>query len=241
MIDHPEFITPVPLDESPSIAKLAEALSKAQGAMESAAKGSVNPHFNSRYADLASIWDACRGPLSANGLAVVQRIRTSVDGIHLTTMLIHSSGEWLRDTSVWPVLQKTPPGYGSAITYAKRYTLAALVGVAADVDDDGNAASVRPTEQSRQRTKSGQTAAAVFPAAQAPADGVGRTMKARRASVWSRAKGMGQDEAAFRVWSASVLGKNVPTTEWTEEDVARLEVAQQQPPDDGQRFPDGGA
>ena len=131
-------------DESPTIGALAAALAKAQGAMKSAAKDSVNPHFKSKYADLASVWDACREPLSSNGLAVVQRVSSSPAGVVLTTMLLHSSGEWIRDRATFPVVQQTAQAYGSAITYARRYALAAMVGVAPDEDDDGNSAVASP-------------------------------------------------------------------------------------------------
>lgn len=130
-------------DESQSIAALAAALAKAQGQMKAAAKSSLNPHFKSKYANLAAIWEAAREALSSNGLAVMQRVSSVPDGVLITTQLVHSSGEWVRDRCVWPVAQKTPQGMGSAITYGKRYALAALVGVAADEDDDGNAASAK--------------------------------------------------------------------------------------------------
>jgi hypothetical protein len=133
--------TGVEADESPSIAALAAALAKAQGQLKAASKSSINPHFKSKYADLAAIWDVAREPLSSNGLAVLQRVSSSLDGVLITTQLVHSSGEWIKDRCVWPVAQRTPQGMGSAITYGKRYALAALVGIAADEDDDGNAAS----------------------------------------------------------------------------------------------------
>lgn len=132
---------PTTHDESPTLGALAAALAKAQTAMKSASKDSLNPHFGSKYADLASIWDACRGPLGANGLAVLQRVRSDARSVTVTTMLVHSSGEYVRDALTLPVAQPTPQGFGSAITYGRRYGLAALVGVASDVDDDGNAAS----------------------------------------------------------------------------------------------------
>jgi hypothetical protein len=129
--------------QSESIAALAAALAKAQGAMGHAAKAATNPHFKSNYADLASVWDACRAPLAANGLAVSQSVSNTVDGVCITTTLMHASGEWTRDRLVIPVAQKTAQAYGSAITYGRRYTLAALVGVAAD-DDDGTEATTPP-------------------------------------------------------------------------------------------------
>lgn len=128
-------------DRSMSIAALAAALAKAQGEMTGAKKDALNPHFKSRYADLASVWDACREALSKNGLSVVQRIFSDPTGVGVRTMLMHSSGEWMQDELVVPVQQRTAQGMGSAITYARRYALQAMVGVAAE-DDDGNDASV---------------------------------------------------------------------------------------------------
>ena len=140
------------MERSPEIGKLAEALAKAQGEMENAAKDKDNPFFKSTYADLASIWGACRGPLSKHGLAVVQPpCLIGTDGkTYLTTLLMHSSGEFI--SSIVPVepVKRDPQGWGSAITYMRRFCLAAMVGVAPaekpteddiDDDDDGNAAS----------------------------------------------------------------------------------------------------
>lgn len=151
--------------ESDSLAKIAEALSKAQGQMKPAAKDSVNPHFKSTYADLAACWAAIREPLAANGLAVTQRLSTDANGVKVETMLLHTSGEFLRDDFWLPVSQKTPQGYASAITYARRYSLAAIVGLSADTpDDDGNAASISPNGFAV-----AQYAPPAAPAAKAPA------------------------------------------------------------------------
>lgn len=129
------------LETSESIAKLAASLAKAQGSMRAALKDSVNPHFRSRYADLAGVWDACREPLASNGLAVVQTPgEISERSITLTTLLCHESGEWMRSAFTIPVSKADAQGVGSAVTYARRYALAAMVGIVQD-DDDGNAAS----------------------------------------------------------------------------------------------------
>lgn len=129
------------LKASDSIAKLAGSLAKAQGAMRAALKDSVNPHFRSRYADLAGVWDACREPLATNGLAVIQTPGEIGDKtIELTTILAHESGEWIQSTFTIPVSKPDAQGVGSAVTYARRYALAAMVGIVQD-DDDGNAAT----------------------------------------------------------------------------------------------------
>jgi hypothetical protein len=121
------------------------ALAKAQAVMTTAAKDALNPHFKSRYADLASVWEAWRAAGPPQGLAVVQTLLDAPAGmLRLETVLLHASGEERRSTLTFPVTQSTPQAYGSALTYARRYALSALVGIVADEDDDGNAASGRP-------------------------------------------------------------------------------------------------
>jgi hypothetical protein len=139
-------------DRSESIAALAAALSKAQGEMEAAAKANVNPHFKSRYADLASVWEACRAPLSKHGLAVLQPVSADGARVTVTTILAHSSGEWISESLTMTAAQNSPQGVGSTITYGRRYGLSSMVGIAPD-DDDGNAASGRgvATHQSAPR------------------------------------------------------------------------------------------
>lgn len=132
------------MSETTTGSALARALARAQGAMRAAEKDRVNPHFRSSYATLASVWEACREPLAANGLAVVQLVTAADKGsVTVETRLLHEGGESLSSTLAMPVTQPTAQGVGSAITYARRYALAALVGVAPDDDDDGNEASRR--------------------------------------------------------------------------------------------------
>jgi len=127
---------------SDSINEITAALSKAQGELVGAVKDSKNPFFKSNYADLSSVWDSCRAQLSKNGLAVTQLLQESEKGLSLVTLLSHSSGQWMK--SVYPVkpVKDDPQGIGSAITYARRYALSAMVGVA-QVDDDGEASMGR--------------------------------------------------------------------------------------------------
>ena len=129
--------------QSGSIANLAKALSTVQGKLTYAKKDSKNPFFKSNYADLESVWDACRDLLSANGLAVSQFPGTYSDldkSMSLTTILTHNSGEWISQKMSVPVTKPDAQGAGSALTYMRRYALAAVVGVV-QADDDGNAAS----------------------------------------------------------------------------------------------------
>ncbi len=127
--------------QSEQINELATALSKAQGEIIPAVKDNINPHFKSKYADLSSVWNACRGPLSKHGLSIIQTMNEENGKLYLCTTLAHSSGQWIK--SSLPILNEkaNAQGLGSAITYMRRYSLSAMVGVAPDDDDDGNAAS----------------------------------------------------------------------------------------------------
>lgn len=136
-------------EQSESINELATALALAQGKITGALKDSANPFFKSKYADLASVWDACRGPLSDNGLAVIQTTDIDGEGVTVVTTLAHKSGQWVRGKLRLMPKEATPQGIGSAITYGRRYALAAVVGVA-QVDDDGNAASGKSTPEQRE-------------------------------------------------------------------------------------------
>ena len=130
------------MNKSESIAALAAALATAQGAMKGAVKDSANPFFKSKYADLASVVEAIRSAFSANGLSYIQTVQPSDrDEVRVETMILHSSGEWIScGVLALPVSKVDAQGYGSALTYARRYSLSAAVGVAPE-DDDGNAAT----------------------------------------------------------------------------------------------------
>lgn len=134
------------MPQSDSIKELATALSKVQGELTYAKKDSANPFFKSRYADLESVWDACRDLLARNGLSIIQMPGNYFEGrMWLITRLCHSSGEWIEQEMSVPVQKPDAQGAGSALTYMRRYALAAFVGVV-QADDDGNAAVVtKPT------------------------------------------------------------------------------------------------
>lgn len=127
-------------NSSQSIGKLIEALSKAQGVMEEAKKDSKNPYFKSAYADLGSMWNACRKPLAENGLAIVQTVEQMEGKPCLVTLLGHTSGEWIKSVLPLPLAKMDPQAIGSAITYCRRYALGAIVGISATEDDDGEKA-----------------------------------------------------------------------------------------------------
>ena len=128
--------------KSDSIKEIATSLAKAQGQMKGAIKDSANPFFKSKYADLASVVEAIRTAFSENGLSYIQTVEPSdKDEVRVKTVLLHSSGEWL-DCGILalPVTKADAQGFGSALTYARRYSLSAACGVAPE-DDDGNAAA----------------------------------------------------------------------------------------------------
>lgn len=128
---------------SDQIDQLAAALSAAQAEIEDAERSRQNPAFRSQYSTLGDIWDACRPALVKHGLAVAQGAEPSDPGtISLTTTLLHKSGQFISHTQNFRLVKDDPQGFGSASTYARRYGLAAMVGVCPD-DDDGNAASGR--------------------------------------------------------------------------------------------------
>jgi hypothetical protein len=127
--------------KSDSIAKLTEALSKTQSMIRGARKDNTNPHYKSLYADLESVWDACREHLALNSLAILQLVDVSSDRPFLRTILSHVSGEWVSSDIPLMTNKQDMQALGSAITYARRYGLSALVGVCPS-DDDGNAAVV---------------------------------------------------------------------------------------------------
>lgn len=138
------------MNKSESIGNLAKALSNVQKQLKPAIKDSQNPFFKSSYADLNSVWDACRDLLGANNLAVTQLNQVTDLGVIIETVLMHESGEWISGEMLLPTSKHDAQGVGSAITYGRRYGLAAIIGIVSDVDDDGNAAS-QPKQQAYAR------------------------------------------------------------------------------------------
>lgn len=129
------------MNSSPTISSLAAALAKAQPLIEGASKDKTNPHFKSKYADLASVAEAIAGPIAANGLSYVQTSHDRDHAAAIETLILHTSGEWLGCGVVAvPVSKGDAQGFGSALTYARRYSLSAAFGVVPE-DDDGNAAA----------------------------------------------------------------------------------------------------
>jgi hypothetical protein len=138
-------ITKEKIMETPIGNKIAAAFVKAQKAFGPALKTSTNPHFRSKYADLSNCIEAVIGALNNNGIGLMQRTYESKDGVMVETVFVHESGEVMECGLLHvPAGKQDPQGYGSALTYARRYSLLAATGLAPE-DDDGNSAS-RKTE-----------------------------------------------------------------------------------------------
>ncbi len=173
------------LTHSEQINEVASALAKAQGAMAPAMKDANNPFFHSKYADLASVWDACRKPLTSNGLSIVQSPSAEGTTVKLDTILLHTSGQWMCGTASAVAKDDGPQAIGSAITYLRRYALQSFAGVAPE-DDDAEAGEGRTT---------GTQASAVprkpiqQPARTTSADGGLRVTNAKVAKEGKSAKG----------------------------------------------------
>ena len=130
---------------SDSIDAISAALAKVQGEVVNPVFNKINPHFKSSYADLASVLNAVRPALSKHGIAIMQMTNLEDAGVVLYTRLTHSSGQWIE--SVYPVTTSSKhQEIASSLTYAKRLSLSAIVGVAGEDDDDGNAANVVPAK-----------------------------------------------------------------------------------------------
>ncbi|MGQ9573266.1 MAG: ERF family protein [Dehalococcoidia bacterium] len=145
---------------SGSLNKLAAALARAQAEIEPARTdgiGSIEDGVDDRvyhYATLTSVWESVRTALTRNGLSVVQTCEPGEVGeLRLVTTLLYQSGQWISGTMVVPLPARTPQGYGSALTYARRYGLAAMIGLSVDRDDDGTAASQAPLPRPGVRAK----------------------------------------------------------------------------------------
>ena len=128
---------------SPEIDKLAAALAKAQSEIRGAKKSSTNPFFKSDYADLDTVIKSCFPQLTKNGLSVIQGNDTCDKGsFYVTTMLLHESGQWVKSKLKMPIGgKKDAQAVGATITYARRFSLSAMVGIA-QTDDDGNSIQI---------------------------------------------------------------------------------------------------
>lgn len=152
------------MQKSDSIKELATALAKAQGQLENASKSSTNPHFKSKYADLAEVINTVRPVFAEHGLSVMQCPSFEAGVVSVETVVMHSSGEWMASTVSAPVSKQDAQGVGSAITYCRRYSLAAVAGIAQE-DDDANSAvgraPAKPASKQKQSLNGERFAAAL--------------------------------------------------------------------------------
>ena len=136
-----------PFDAIESRPKIAAAFVKAQTQFAPALKTATNPHLRSKYVDLAGCVEAVMDALNEQGIGLIQRTHESEGGVNVETVFIHESGESMSAGVLHvPADKQNPQGYGSALTYARRYSLMAACGIAPE-DDDGNAASAKVTQE----------------------------------------------------------------------------------------------
>jgi len=128
------------VNKSDSIKEIAKSMCEVQSSMEAANKSKENPFFNSKYADLSEVLRCIKGVLPSHGLSFMQMPSFENGVVSVETIVMHSSGEWISSTSAAPIAKSNPQGVGDAITYLRRYSLAAIFGLA-QKDDDGNSNS----------------------------------------------------------------------------------------------------
>lgn len=170
------------LTHSPEIGELGKAMAAARKKFKTVKKETINPFFKSKYADLAAIIEATEDALADHDLVVVQSPRFNGETVTVTTMLLHGSGQWMRDDLTLPMAKFDAQGAGSAITYARRYAYGSFLNVAAEADDDGNAASGKDVK------------AAVMPRPPAVKPN-GETFKGK---FWRQAKATGKTDEDIR-------------------------------------------
>ena len=140
------------MNKSESIKELATALAKAQSEIENATKNAANPHFRSKYADLAEVLNTSRPVLSKHGISIMQFPAYSDGTASVETVVMHASGEWMSGVASCHVAKDDAQGIGSATTYLRRYSLAAIAGIAQE-DDDGESAVGRKPQQRQEQQK----------------------------------------------------------------------------------------
>ena len=142
------------MKHSEALEKLSPALVKALAELKNPPRTANNPFFKSLYAPLDATLNLTRGVLAENGLAMLQSTESGSDGHPaVVTRIVHESGEWIESSPlIMKPVKEEPQGYGSALTYARRYSLQAMLGITGEADDDGNAAS-KPSGESKPGSK----------------------------------------------------------------------------------------
>lgn len=185
-------------NQSEKIGELAKALAAAQGKICGAIRDSENPFYHSSYADLQSVWEACRDALTSSGLAVIQLPGNDGELISVETVLAHSSGEWISSLVRARPAKADAQSIGSVISYLRRYALAAMVGVY-QVDDDGEA-GVGRADSSSQRAPQAKAPSEPPPPDRSDHPRMAQTRAPRLtlSGLWARAQQAGIDEAGWK-------------------------------------------
>lgn len=185
------------MTRSEQIQELAAALAQAQGEFEVVAKDSLNPFFKSKYAALPDVVKSASPILAARGLSVTQLMD---EDDTLTTILLHSSGQFIGATARLHLIKDDPQAQGSATTYLRRYAYMSILGLVADVDDDGNAASKR-TETTERRVVAANTVKRSAPTPE-PVNDANASLMADLAELSDIERAALRDE-----WKSAKLGK----------------------------------
>lgn len=204
--------------KSESINELVTALTKAQANLRGVHKDAKNPHFKSDYSSLAAVTDAVRPVLAAEGLALVQGTEQREDGTYLSTLLAHTSGQWLESDARLNPVKADPQGFGSAITYWRRYQALAICGIApVDDDDDGHAASTPRNPPQPQRIPPSVQKPVQKPAASQELRA--RVGKAEAEYPWQHDKHRANKRAQIAQQWAAETGNPIPQqmTAWPED------------------------
>lgn len=208
---------------SDEIGDLAAALAEAQAELSPAVKNAQNPHLKNRYADIAAVYEAIRETLPKHGLAVSQMVLPHDSKARVRTLLMHKSGQWIASECLMPIDGRGgPQGMGSAITYARRYSLSAIVGVVSEDDDDAEAAQGyqqgRPRQQAPQQQRPQQ---AQQPPRQEQSENA-MTSAQSKALMAHLTKKYGKDRDAYLADLSEFFGREIKSSrELTKADVQK--------------------
>lgn len=141
----------IEIEHTEQIGEIMAALAKVQGKLPPAVKSKKNPFFKSSYADLPAVWEACREPLSQNCLGIVQAMGGTKEKMFLTTIMGHPSNQWIKSKVPLIMAKMDPQSMGSCITYARRYSLMAMIGICADDEDDDAEGAMEPIRKEKNK------------------------------------------------------------------------------------------
>lgn len=191
------------MNKSESIKELATALSLAQGQMESAKKDKENPFFKSHYSDLASVWEACREPLTKHGLSVTQLTEVEEGKLVIESVLMHKSGEWISGRLAMPITKNDPQSMGSLISYGRRYALGAIVGVVSEEDDDAEGTKVGKEKEEKKTSNTPKDQPADI---EASAEGADLPCVIGTPSSVELKTGIGTNKKPWQKWGVTMHG-----------------------------------